>query len=468
MKKLRKIAAVLLAVIALAGMTSSVNASESIQGNVTLPYDSVTASLNSNIVTDIDVNLAMQTSIPNMLYALVNMPEYLGFSIEEVADVKLGDCFYISNIENGIAVLNESIAYFPILSDDSVIAVISLIKYDGELNAKISKGFAPKLNSFLDDNADEDIVLVAFAGESIAALSDDADFFQISGDDGNSSLERLSGQIELASQDIFETISDNKNTIRREDLMSETVPAYDIISMHSDAVSESAKSYYIDKAPISPELVEQGEVEFGSEFAPSPNAGDTSSSEASSVELVDYGLLRLDAYNPGATAVGDYLDGYQIVGQGPTSLCWAATIASMVRWELPSSFPNLTAVQVSNAVNVGNNGSTTQININALNFYLPTNVYEPTAVSRPLTQAEIQVVTSNEDPAIIGAYNGTFSHATALCGWLTWTDGTFNVRSMNPGPAAFELTDRSFSSAFRYDYNSTWYTWVDTIRLFYD
>lgn len=84
----------------------------------------VTGMIDYDTLTETDINLAMQTSIPRMIWALENKPEYLG--IEVNGTVEISDYFTIADIENGILHENKSIVYYPISVDNDIVLLLHL------------------------------------------------------------------------------------------------------------------------------------------------------------------------------------------------------------------------------------------------------------------------------------------------------------------------------------------------------
>ena len=162
---------------------------------------------------------------------------------------------------------------------------------------------------------------------------------------------------------------------------------------------------------------------------------------------------------------GKQLKDYPVFAQGSTSLCWAGTIASMVKYEFPNQYSNITIGDVCKAVNHYEGANWDKIK-EAMNYYFKAP-YVPTYIETPLTRDDVKVVIQNNDPGLMSSLNPSKSsaHITALIGYKDTPSG-MSVKIMNPGTGALEWGYYS-TSAFSYAYNNETYTWDKTIRLMY-
>jgi len=161
------------------------------------------------------------------------------------------------------------------------------------------------------------------------------------------------------------------------------------------------------------------------------------------------------------------LANYPIRSQGDEPVCWAATIASMVAYEFPSEYSNITIENVCDAVNHYEGASWDKIQ-EAMNYYF-TSPYVPTAILASLTRQQVQTVINNNDPALMDSItdDGSSAHVTALIGYQI-TSGSMRVRMMNPESGQREWTYYDPTDKVVYGMGTKVYTWFATIRLMYN
>lgn len=164
-------------------------------------------------------------------------------------------------------------------------------------------------------------------------------------------------------------------------------------------------------------------------------------------------------------ASGKQLKNYPTFSQGSQPLCWAGTIASMVKYEFPSQYSSITINDVCKAVNYYQGASWDKIKA-AMNYYFK-SPYIPTYIESPLSRDQVKVVIGNDDPGLMSSLNPTktSAHITALIGYKDTPSG-MSVKIMNPGTGKLEWGYYS-TSAFSYAYNNEVYKWDKTIRLLY-
>jgi len=171
-----------------------------------------------------------------------------------------------------------------------------------------------------------------------------------------------------------------------------------------------------------------------------------------------------------AVPTSKYLSNYQIVGQNINlkqyGICWAASIASMVRFEKPSIYGTITAKDVCDAIGHSYSGATWTDVMNAMNYYF-TSPYLPTQLNYVLSSASIRTVINNNDPALMGniLVGGSGAHHTALCGYISGYS-SFSIRLMDPAYECFKVSTQS-SSGFTFPFGNDTYKWDKTVRLYY-
>lgn len=129
---------------------------------------------------------------------------------------------------------------------------------------------------------------------------------------------------------------------------------------------------------------------------------------------------------------GKQLQNYPAFVQGSTNLCWAGTIASMVKYEFPSQYSGIAINDVCKTVNYYD-GANWDIIKKAMNYYFK-SPYLPTLIESPLTRDQVKVVIQNDDPGLMSSLNPskTSAHITALIGYKD-TPAGMSVKIMNPG-----------------------------------
>ena len=159
----------------------------------------------------------------------------------------------------------------------------------------------------------------------------------------------------------------------------------------------------------------------------------------------------------------------------------AASIASILRYELPSTHGSITAMQVRDRImSVYPSDITYDINgiynegrnpIQArkyLEYYLPSS-YSPTYYSTALSMYKVRTIIDGDDPMYLscGAYNASGKriggHAVA---WYGYKDvpGYQSIYIMNSGTAQLSSASNN-SGKFQFSYNNKTYTWERTVTI---
>lgn len=172
----------------------------------------------------------------------------------------------------------------------------------------------------------------------------------------------------------------------------------------------------------------------------------------------------LPVATPPMTRAYNYFNSYPIVYQGNYNICWAAVVASMVMYELPSQYSELYATHVCNKIGHSYTAGSVSDVMNALEAYLPSS-YNIAFVSRALTKNEVISEIDSNDPAAIflTTSNATMGHVVAMCGYRS-TSSSFQVRYMDPYFQEFEFAYYE-SSGFDFVFGTTSYTWVYTVKI---
>lgn len=205
---------------------------------------------NDATLNETDISLAMQTSIPRMLWTMENHPDYLGLEAPEGRT--LGQKFCIARIKNGALVRDDSVAHYPVCSNGNIIAVIMLIKYQGEVITSIGTEFAPQLTSALDRM--QNIMLLSTDGGIVAVGS-------------NGELEILSSLHTMTDTELLGSVSESIGTefrrsegcsLSKTELYEKTVPAEEILKLYSSDIEQIRKNYYTANASVPYDVLERG------------------------------------------------------------------------------------------------------------------------------------------------------------------------------------------------------------------
>lgn len=169
------------------------------------------------------------------------------------------------------------------------------------------------------------------------------------------------------------------------------------------------------------------------------------------------------------------LQNYPIVDQKidgeQYGMCWAATVASIVRFEEPALYGNLTAKDVADYMGIGyDEGGTNAESKRALAHYLD-SPYVPTLKNDVLTQAQIKTAIDNIDPAYMQCRrpDGLLKykyHAVALMGY-DFTSNCTRIEIMDPAYECFKYCTMGSNGNWTFAFGSYTYTWIKTIRLLY-
>ena len=91
----------------------------------------------TDTLTDVDLNLAIQTTVPRALYALVELPaDWWGWNYtpEQLRKAYLGAPInYVGLLDNGVAQAVGNKVVFPVVYNGMIIATILIGKYDGQI-----------------------------------------------------------------------------------------------------------------------------------------------------------------------------------------------------------------------------------------------------------------------------------------------------------------------------------------------
>lgn len=415
----------------------------------------------TNTLTDTDMNLVIQTTVPRALYALVELPpDWWGWNYtpEQLRNAYLGAPInYVELSDGGIAQTVENKVVFPVVYNERIIATILIGKFDGKIYS--TYGNATELGEAIAKNPGEDFVLLSEKQGAFVVTNED-DIIPLQ---QNPSVPTLSASAQVRRFDksgsTFDLLSTKETTISQHELFSNTISVQTAKKFYSAEANEARKSLETKGKAVSDAVLAMGE-NILAKF--DENAEEFSYIEDTSItsfmlDLSEEFPFQATAANNHGTATGDYLDSYQVVLQGNFNICWAATIASVLRWEMPNQHGRITAVDVventshaSIYTNSSYTGASQAFTRTTLDNYLPA-VYIVNSSSSARTRAQIRTAINNEDPICMMLKSGEVGHAVANCGYLDWTDGSFTIRIMDPNYTSFQMSEyQSYGSSYYY------------------
>lgn len=191
-------------------------------------------------------------------------------------------------------------------------------------------------------------------------------------------------------------------------------------------------------------------------------------STALTIAMENNGIAPAETAVTGSKSLSNYPIVGQYVGDTQYGLCWAATVASIVRFEKSSTYGSLTAQNVADYMKIGyDDGGTNSEAKEALAHYLGSS-YSPAVKSSVLTQSAIKTLIDGTDPAYMQCRrpNGILSykyHAVALFGY-NFTSSSVQIEIMDPAYECYK--DCTYSDGnWTFAFGSYTYTWIKTVTI---
>lgn len=189
---------------------------------------------------------------------------------------------------------------------------------------------------------------------------------------------------------------------------------------------------------------------------------------ALNIAMENSGIAPAETAVTGSNSLSNYPIVGQYVGDTQYGLCWAATVASIVRFEKPSTYGSLTAQNVADYMKIGyDDGGTNSEAKEALAYYLGSS-YSPAVKSSVLTQSAVKTLIDGTDPAYMQCRrpNGLLSykyHAVALIGY-DFTSSSTQIEIMDPAYECYK--DCTYSDGdWTFAFGSYTYTWIKTVTI---
>lgn len=191
-----------------------------------------------NTITQTDIEQALNSDVCNMWNAVLDTPEALGFTDEEVRDAYIGDSFQIIRYNDNEAENVDDIVYLPVISNQEIIALITLIKYDGTISCSIGKDFAPELSDYL--NSSNSQVALFSESTSIYGITPSSEVTEVFESPENTARYARVNEPAVSYSDI----AYGNNVVSKEELMDETY-------VIPETLTRAATSYkYLTNFPI--------------------------------------------------------------------------------------------------------------------------------------------------------------------------------------------------------------------------
>ena len=265
----------------------------------------------SSIIPD-DVVKYAESRLTPLSQTVKQNSDNFGIDIKNVYTLKLGEPYVIySSLDNG----NQNpIYYFPVLQDNEIIMILSIIDDNGIYSAGLEEGIANDLNN-IDYQSDENYIFYTDEENIYAESKSDTETIGSLNQSNNATITQLKNAKEFENLSFEEKINEINDTY---------------------AIDEPSDNIPVDKTQ---------EVLY----------------TAQGFSTKTYNTVRLNTNKC-------------TVSQGNEGLCWASCVATTVRYRNYSKYPNLTAKQVANKMKIGYNDGGDENDIkNALSKYGVTN-----------------------------------------------------------------------------------------------
>lgn len=378
---------------------------------------SATAFAADNISTG---NMANNTAVEisenfgNLMNSVMERSERYGIANSDFADFEMLQPINIIDIsENAESVAtSHSIVHLPIVDDAGrIVLVFDIITTENGVTCTLGKDFAPLLNAVKQDGGNTVVLLQD--GYSIYAVADNGIYVQ-------------------KGQRISDVSEQQANILAN-------IPAV----VQSEATTYSLNSVNTEYTQLAADSL-------------------TMATESSSVSPAETAITGSYSISDDYPIVGQY------VGEDQYGLCWAATVASIVRFEKPYTYGTLTAQNVADYMEIGyDDGGTNSDAKEALAHYLGSS-YSPTVKNSVLSQADIKSLLDGNDPAYLQCRrpDGFLSykyHAVAMYGY-NFTSTSTQIEIMDPAYECYK--DCTYSSGdWTFAFGSYTYTWIKTVRI---
>lgn len=211
--------------------------------------------IDSDALTEVDVSLAMQTSVPRALTLMEKDPGFLGVDVPD--NTVLGKDFTLVQIENGEWTAVDHAAYYPISADGTIIGFITLDKYRGDVSTTIGSCFVNALNTALHQM--HRVTLVSMKGCFVAAVGETGDYVLLESN-GTMSEKAIGEAIAKMQIPVFD--ESNRYALTEAEVFDMTLPTEDVLNLYSKDAHIAREQYYQDHTAVSAGMIASGTVSF--------------------------------------------------------------------------------------------------------------------------------------------------------------------------------------------------------------
>lgn len=195
--------------------------------------------LDSNTITEEDISMLLENDIRDLIdYAITN-PEAVDIDEEQLNNSYLGSPFSIANVTDNGVTREDSIKYIPVISNNEIISLITVLKDNNVFYCSLGKCFAPQLNDFLSTNK-ETAALVQENG-GIFAVTEDSSVYTIAECFNENNIATVSLNADMS---FYSQINDFNNIVSFNSLSENAYPSFQVITNFNSRMSISGEYYY--------------------------------------------------------------------------------------------------------------------------------------------------------------------------------------------------------------------------------
>lgn len=335
-----------------------------------------------------------RTRLNALSSTVVNNQKDFDIDVSKNSKFEIGTPYVIYSVKDNGN--QDEIYYMPVIQDNSICMVLNVIPCDESYTVSLEKGMSDQLNSI--DYQNDNTYIFYFQNDGLYAENE------------------KSTQLIDSSTTYFESSEGNQTNSIEFGRLS-----------YNEKINKINKSYAKNNISRTPNC-SLNVKNFGRGF--STNKG---------------GIVKLNT--SGCT-----------VSQGNYGLCWAASVATTVRYLNYSKYSSLTAKQVADKMGIGYNDGGTDLEIkNALKKYGQTYKNK----TGQLTFLELQNNIAHEYPLIMVCRSSSDGHAVTCVGYTTY-GGIKQVTFWNSGNDQMTTVEYQ-TGGTKFAYAGTTFVWKNSI-----
>jgi hypothetical protein len=333
----------------------------------------------TNELTQEDINNALSsTRFYYLLENFYNYPERLGLNKEQVQESHLGSPFNLIEInKNNNINLYKNIKTFPIYYNNTIIALLTLTKDNGEIYYSIGQSYAPEIQKKLNENL-EDLVLF---------VDQNNDLYSI---DKSNNKSLINPNISSNANNEYKIYFDNSELIN-----------YDKLKIYNNVITEDNQK----NIKIS-DLISQ---------------------------IITPNIVASDGKDW-------YIYPFPEIKQPNDWSCWATVIAAMARYEMPDKYSNLTPQQVWQTVGIYSTATISECKTAMQYFFKSPYLPQITGNYLNQQEVQIVTANDDPAFMFLANYEANKAHATALVGY-SFRNNLYNIWLMDPAIGRTTLAD---------------------------